>query len=367
MFPSRIVIHLDKLRANYRRMVESYSGLKLAPVIKADAYGHGIVACARALEAEEVPYLSVFTVDEARELRDAGVKTRLILLGGALDVAECGEVAALENVAVAGWNLAEIRELSCCAVAQNRVVDLHLKIDSGMSRLGFFADEVPGVVAEIASLPGLVIKGAFTHLASADCPEKDYTARQSAAFAKAVSALPATATEIHESATPGMLAGVGLQYPIVRPGFTLYGYGSDLRTPGLTFEPVMDFTSKLISLKTIPVGAEISYGGIYRVTDKPRRIAVIPVGYADGYPRTLGNQVEVLVRGRRAPIRGRVCMGMMMADVTDIPDATVGDEVVLLGSQGAERIDATELAQKVGSIPYELLCNLGKNPNRVFV
>ena len=367
MYSSRIVIHLDKLKANYRRMVDAFPHLKLAPVIKSDAYGHGLVECARALEEENTPYLGVFSVDEAKALRDAGIRTRLILLGGALQLAEAAEVASLDNVAVAAWNLAEIRELSRCAVAQGRVVDLHLKVDTGMSRLGFFAEECPAVVAEIQALPGLRLMGAFTHLASADCPEKDYTSRQSAAFAAAISALPAGATEIHQSATPGMLAGVGLEYPIVRPGFTLYGYGSDPRMPGLVFEPVMEFTSQLISLKEIPVGAEISYCGIYRVTDRPRKIAVVPVGYADGYPRILGNQADVLVRGRRAPIRGRVCMGMMMVDVTEIPDAAIGDEVVLMGCRGTERIDASELAAKVGSIPYELLCGLGKHPNRVFM
>ncbi|MCQ2397443.1 MAG: alanine racemase [Lentisphaeria bacterium] len=347
-------------------MQKAFPGLRLAPVIKSDAYGHGIIHSARALEEVKTPYICVFAADEAKILRDAGITTRIIILGGALDLSECDTIASLDNVAVSAWNLPEIRELSRCAVARKRVVELHLKVDTGMSRLGFFPEECPAVVEEILSLPGLSLKGAFTHLASADHPEKDYTERQTAAFKKAIASLPAGATEIHQSATPGMLAGVGLEYPIVRPGFTLYGYGDDPRMPDVAFEPVMEFRSHLISLKEIPVGAEISYGGIYRVEDRPRKIAVVPVGYSDGYPRLLGNQADVLVRGRRAPIRGRVCMGMFMVDVTEIPDAAVGDEVVLLGCQGDECINANELATKVGTIPYELLCSLGKHPNRVF-
>ncbi len=367
MFPSSILIHLDRLKANYRRMAENFPRHALAPVIKADAYGHGILPCARALEEEKTPYLCVFTVDEAQLLRDNGVKTRLILLGGALQREECRELVHLENVAVAAWNLPEIQEISRQAAAAGKQVDLHLKIDSGMSRLGFFPWECPEVVRQIQELPGVRLTGAFSHLASADCPEKDYTARQSRAFQEGCACLPPEARERHLSATPGMLAGVGMEYPIVRPGFTLYGYGSDPRTPQMHFAPVMEFTSHVISLKEIPVGAEISYGGIYRVENAPRRIAVIPVGYADGYPRGLGNRASVLIRGKRAPIRGRVCMGMMMADVTEIPGASVDDLVTLLGQQDNEAIYADELASMVETIPYELLCRLGRHPNPIWL
>ena len=367
MYPSSISIHLGRLKANYRRMVENFPGHSMAPVIKADAYGHGLLACARALEEEGTPYLSVFTVDEAQLLREHGVKTRLILLGGALQKEDAPEIARLENVAVAAWSLEEAEALSQSAVAAGRVVDLHLKIDTGMSRLGFFPWECPEAVRRLQGMPGVRLTGAFSHLASADCPEKDYTLRQTEAFRQGCACLPPEARERHLSATPGMLAGVGLEYPIVRPGFTLYGYGSDPRTPRMHFEPVMEFTSHVVSLKEIPVGAEISYGGIYRVADRPRRIAVVPVGYADGYPRGLGNRASVLIRGKRAPIRGRVCMGMMMADVTEIPGASVDDLVTLLGQQDNEAIYADELASMVETIPYELLCRLGRHPNPIWL
>ncbi len=364
MHSSSVVIHLDRLKANYRLMVEKFPGFSLAPVIKADAYGHGILPCARALEECGTPYMSVFTVDEAALLRENGIRTRLFLLGGALFPEECEAAVHLDNVAICAWNRDEIRELSRCAAAAGRVVDLHLKVDSGMSRLGFFPEECPEVIEWIQGLPGVRLTGAFSHFASADCPEKDYTARQEAAFRKAIATLPADARELHLSATPGMLAARGQEYPIARPGFTLYGYGNDPRTPGVVFQPVMEFSSRLISLKEIPVGAEISYGGIYRVEGAPQRVGVVPVGYADGYPRALGNCGYVLVRGHRAPIRGRVCMGMFMVDVTGIPDAAVGDPVVLLGSQGSESIWADELAARVKTIPYEVLCLLGRHPSR---
>ena len=367
MYPSSISIHLGRLKANYRRMVENFPGHSMAPVIKADAYGHGLLACARALEEEGTPYLSVFTVDEAQLLREHGVKTRLILLGGALQKEDAPEIARLENVAVAAWSLEEAEALSQSAVAAGRVVDLHLKIDTGMSRLGFFPWECPEAVRRLQGMPGVRLTGAFSHLASADCPEKDYTARQCNAFRKVVGMLPEGADEIHQSATPGMLAGVGLEYPILRPGFVLYGYGSGSHGHGMQLQPVMEFETSLISIKEAPPGAEISYGGIYKVEGNPRRIAVLPVGYADGYPRRLSNQADVLVRGRRAPIRGRICMGMLMADVTEIPEARPGDRAVLLGADGTEAIDAVELAHKLDTIPYELLCRLGAHQNRVFI
>ena len=367
MYPSRLVIHLARLKGNYHQIVEHFPGCKMAPVIKADAYGHGMVQCAKALEEEGVPYLSVFTVDEGAALRAAGVRTRLILLGGVMDASECGAAVRLDNAAFPVWNMGIARELSREAQAAGRRVDVHLTVDTGMSRLGFYPEECPEAISLISSLPGLRLKGAFTHLASADCPEKDYNARQCNAFRKVVGMLPEEADEIHQSATPGMLAGVGLEYPILRPGFVLYGYGSGPHGHGMQLQPVMEFETSLISIKEVPPGAEISYGGIYKVEGNPRRIAVLPVGYADGYPRRLSNQADVLVRGRRAPIRGRICMGMLMADVTEIPEARPGDRAVLLGADGTEAIDAVELAHKLDTIPYELLCRLGAHQNRVFI
>ncbi|MBO7741408.1 MAG: alanine racemase [Victivallales bacterium] len=362
---SWVEISLSNLLENYRRLLDAFPGRIHCPVLKSDAYGHGAVESARLFAAEGCTHFCVFSAQEALELREAGITQRLFVMGGISgDGLDC--IEGVDNAAWSMWDLDSMRRLSDYGVKHGRIYDCHLKIDTGMSRLGFFPEEVPEALALGTSLPGIRITGAFTHLATAACQSR--TQIQCRRFRNAVADFPAEATELHLSATPGMMACAAPEFPLIRPGVALYGYGLPRLRPDLSFLPVMSFHSRLISVKEIKPGEHVSYGGLYTVEDTPRRIGVVPAGYSDGYPRSLGNnRAEVLVRGQRATIRGRICMGMMMVDVTHIPGVQTGDQVTLLGEQGGKRIDAVELSGKLGTIPYEILCSLGKHKDRRFI
>ncbi len=366
MFHSHVEINLAYLRENYRLLCQSFPGIAHCPVIKSNAYGHGAVQVARELTACGCKYLAVFNLNEATELRNAGIQQRIIILGGLLNE-EIADGIQLPNVVLAVWNRENIRQLSEQATAAGRTVDVHLKIDTGMSRLGFMPEEIPAALELIRSSAGLRLTGAFTHLASADLPPEYQLNDQLAAFREAVKLLPESCTEVHLSAAPGLMADAGLEFPIARPGVTLYGYGTRCNHPELRFKPVMTFKSRVISLKELPAGSRVSYGGTYRIQEQSQLLAVIPVGYSDGYPRALSNQAEVLICGKRAPIRGRICMGMLMVDVSAIPEVAIGSEVVLLGEQGDQCIDAAELAAKIDTIPYELLCSIGNIHHKIYI
>ena len=362
---SFVEVHLDRLQRNFETLRRLYPNVTLAPVLKSDAYGHGAVECALRLEAAGVQRICVYSVDEALQLRRGGVKVRLWIIGGALED-EVEEVLSMDDVAVGVWAKEKLVALAAAAVRLNRTAEIHLAVDTGMSRLGFFEAEVPGILKTIEGLRGVRLAGLYSHLASPGMPDASQTEAQRACFGRIARLMPPSCREIHLGALPGLAAGVGLEYPFGRPGVAIYGYGP----AGLEgLEPVMEMKSLVYSVKTIQPGQYISYGMTYRIPeDAPaQRIAVVPVGYADGYPRLQSNKGRMLVRGRFAPIRGRVCMGMIMLDVTDIPDVQAGDEVVLLGTQGANRITADEIADNVGTICYEVLCNLGKSLDRRFI
>lgn len=368
MFYSTVEIHLGRLQENFRQLKAAFPRQTLAPVIKTDAYGHGILQCAHALSSAGATHLCVYSIDEAAQLRADGVKTRIFTLGGVLFPEEIPLAATLENTTISVWRRETIQALSDYAAAHGKSLELHLKIDTGMSRLGFFPAEVPEVVKFVAGLPGVQLKGAFTHLASADVPESEHCFLQYERFRQAIAALPPDATEIHIDASPGLMRGVGLEFPYARPGIITYGYGHSQFHPELKLQPVMEYKSRLASIKFVPVGETVSYGGRYAITGAPMRLGVVPVGYGYGYARALGELgAPVLVRGRRVPIRGRVCMGMFMVDLSEVPEATVGDEVVLLGHQGAECIGVEELTNLLQTTQHEPLCNIGKEPHRIFL
>ncbi|MBP5300695.1 MAG: alanine racemase [Victivallales bacterium] len=368
MFYSTVEIHLGRLQENFRQLSAFFPRQTLAPVIKTDAYGHGLLPCAHALVAAGATHLCVYSIDEAAQLRADDVKARIFTLGGVLFPEEIPLAAELPDTTISVWRRETIQALSDYAAAHHRCLELHLKIDTGMSRLGFFPDEVPEVVEFITGLPGLKLKGAFTHLASADVPESRHCFVQYERFRRAVAALPAEATELHIDASPGLMRGVGLEFPYARPGIITFGYGHCQFHPELKLQPVMEYKSRLASVKTVPAGETVSYGGRYAITGAPQRLGVVPVGYGYGYDRRFGELgAPVLVRGRRVPIRGRVCMGMFMVDLTEVPDAKVGDEVVLLGHQGKECVDVEELASLLRTTQHEPLCNIGKEPNRIYL
>lgn len=367
MYFSEVEVDLAKIRTNFQRLQRAFPGRIMAPVLKSDAYGHGAGHVAAALAKEGCRHFCVFSVDEARQLRQSGVAARLWLLGGMMD-GEGEEAAELaDNAAFALWDSRQLAGMVEAAERYGVCFDVHIAVDTGMNRLGFYPRQLPAVLSQLAGVPGIRVAGAFSHLASADNPDSVQTDMQVMRFHEACSFLPDAARELHLCATPGMMAGVAPQLHYMRPGFAIYGYGHDSRRPDLSFEPAMSFRSRIISLKRVPAGESISYSALYTVPDGGSMIAVVPVGYANGYPRCLENKAHVLVRGRRAPVRGRICMGMLMADVSGIPGVECGDEVTLLGRQGGEAVSGEELAALAGTVPYEILCALGKEPHRRFV
>jgi len=231
-----------------------------------------------------------------------------------------------------------------------------------MSRLGFLPGQIPEILNFLHSSPELELTGCFSHLAVSAEAQHPLTLQQLQNFHKAVSLLPDSCRERHLCATNGIFNRLAPELPFARLGIGLYGYSEEPEY-ATELQPAMTFRSRVLSVKELPKGSLVSYSGLYQLP-QAGRLAVIPVGYADGYPRMLSNHAEVLIRGRRLPVRGRICMGMLMADAANMPDLQPGEEVVLLGKQGNECITAGELAQKAGTIPHEILCNLGKHPNR---
>lgn len=361
---SEIITDLQALVANYRYFSVQNPGQTIVPVIKNAAYGHGIASTALALAAAGVNILAVFNLEEAKILRDAGYTGRIWSLEGAL--LDEIELAAEVNATLACWNLEVAQALSDYAVKHNHTFQLHLKLDTGMSRLGFLPDQIPQVLPKLLALPGLQFSGCFSHLALADKPEHPITKKQVADFRAVAASLPPQFTELHLCATDGILNKLAPELPFARLGIGLYGYHPD-PVPAPELRPVLKLRSVVASLKTVPAPRTVSYGATYAL-EQEEKLAVVPVGYADGFSRALSNTgLEVLVRGRRCPIRGRICMGMMMVDVSALPEISLGDEVVLLGSQGQDCITISELAARLGTITHELLCLLGNNPHHKFI
>ena len=387
-------IDLGALAANlaaFRKAIRPGAGILAA--VKADAYGHGAVQVARTLEREGVSMLGVARIEEGMELRAGGVELPILVLSG-VPVGGSPPFASLEEhvvelvrnrltpvlfdvgVALAIDRLLQKRDLDRPDGLPPQVrLDYHLKIDTGMGRLGVSPEELRNAVAVLSRCKNLRLTGALTHFADADgdsAEAQEYTRRQYQRFQAAMPVLRATADGdhflFHVANSAGALAGIGADaaLDLVRPGIALYGaYPGPQWREKLALEPVMRLLTRVLYLKEVAPGTPISYGRTF-VTERTSRIATLAVGYGDGYPRSLSNTGEVLIRGKRAPIVGRVCMDLTMVDVTNVPDVVAGDEVVLLGTQGDARMPAEELASKTGTIPYEIFTSISKRVPRVF-
>ena len=367
--------------------------VKLIAVLKANAYGHGAVALARRLTREQVAMIAVALLEEAIELRDAGITLPILVLGP-VTVAQVG--IALDRDITLGVPGPEELELVAKA-ARDRDVSIHLKLDSGMGRMGSVETELPRVIELLRDTPRLKVEAIYTHLANAGDPDDPFTVEQIARFDRLVATLREAGVEaprhhVANSAatvrgiTPGDFARVGLAlygaepldpcHPERRAG-DLGGSGGAYPHPrathppgpsldarddrGVVLEPVLRWRTEIVRLKELPPGHAIGYGTTFHTT-RASRIATLPVGYADGYNRRFSNRGEVLVRGRRAPVVGRVSMDLVTIDVTDIEDAALGDEVVLLG----EGMPVEELAEKLDTISYEVFCALSARVPRVY-
>jgi alanine racemase len=367
--PTRVEIDLAAARANAAAVARA-AGTNVCAVVKADAYGHGAAPLARAFAtADGVVGVAVALVEEGLELRAAGIDVPILLLGAALADAhrEVVEADLLPMVSRA----TDLERFGVLGRARGARVAVHLKVDTGMTRLGFDADRVSEVICAAHAAGGVEITGICTHLASADEDRPNdpgsLTRLQRARFDRAVAAARAAGASVpvrHVANSAGALLFPDLGYELVRPGLALYGNGPRPATVALT--PVMSLRSEVIALRAVAAGTPVSYGATWRAPG-PSTLAAIPVGYADGYPRRLSGSAEVLIAGRRCPVVGRVCMDMILADVTQLGDtAHVGAEVVLLGAQGREHITAAELAERAGISEYEVTCGVSKRVPRLY-
>jgi alanine racemase len=367
-------VDLDALRGNVRAirglledgaLASGHPAPGIIAVVKANAYGHGAAAVAHALEAEGVAMLACADVDEGVALRDAGV-TAPILVFGALGVSDLDGIFShrLTPTISSPW---AGRALADAAAGRDTVLGCHVKIDTGMNRLGLRHDNLRQTLPAILEAPALRVEALYTHFATADEPESEHFALQQRHFAEAretAAALGLRTTHAHAANSAALLRDERVWFDAVRPGLLLYGIVPPPLMTTLALEPALSLHSRVVAVKGVRDGEAVGYGQTYR-PDGPRTVAVVPAGYADGLDWRLGNRGVVLVRGRRVPIVGRVSMDMISVDVTGL-DVSPGDEVVLLGRQGEERLDVREVAATIGAIPWELLCRLGARIEREY-
>ena len=360
-------VDLGALEFNYRQIKKRIPGdVKLLAVVKADAYGHGAVPISLRLEKLGVEYLGVAIPEEGVELRRGGVKTPILVLGGIFG----GEVDQIFRFRLTPviFRKDSLRILSREAERRKRKVKVHLKVDTGMGRLGVPLNLWPDFLREVRRFPRIETEGILSHFAMTD-EEKDFTQNQWKAFQEAVTAaqeLGICCPYLHMANSATLTAFPAYSARLVRPGIMLYGsYPAPTFRSLIPLKPVMTLKTHIHFLKSVPPGTRISYGGMFKAKRKSL-IATLPIGYADGYSHHLSNRGEVLIHGKRAPVVGKVCMDFIMVDVTHIPRVSVGDEVILMGRQGKEQITPEEIAEKINSISYEVLCSIGKRVPRVY-
>jgi len=357
--PTAAEVDLEALTANLAALRrEVRANTRVLAAVKGDAYGHGAVACARALAAAGCDGFGVALVEEGAQLREAGIDRLVLCLGG---VGRYGaEEAVGRGLTPVLYDEGDAERLDAAAARSGAPVGVHLKVDTGMGRLGVPLPRFGWFLDRIARFRWLRVDAMLTHLAESESQDPTFTREQGRRFAEAVAVARGRGVRpplLHVCNSGGLLTQPDLHYGMVRPGVALYGV---LPRPDLAdrivLEPVMRVRTQVLFVKDLPTGASVSYGRTF-VTRRPSRIATLPVGYADGYPRALGGKASVLVGGVRCPVVGIVCMDLCMVDVTDVPLAVhSGDEAVLLGAQGGERVTAEELAAWAGTIPYEILC-----------
>lgn len=361
--PTRAEVNLAALRHNLRVVARHAGTASVWPVLKADGYGHGAPAVARTLERAGAQGFCVALLEEAVELRDAGVRTPILVMGGYYggayeEIVERGVVPVI-------YDPSHLEGLARAARRLGRPVEAHLKIDTGMARLGIRMGELEPFAEKALACTEVRITGLMTHLASADEPEGGMaTIDQLARFEEATTRLASRGLSpaIRHAANSAAVLRQHALYDVVRPGIALFGI-SPLGTSEL--RPAMRVRSEVVDLRTIEAGEPVGYGALFRASRRSR-IATIPMGYADGLSRHLSNRGHVLVRGVRAPIVGAVSMDMSMIDVTDVPAVAIRDEVVVLGSQEKGAISADEVAAQAGTIPWEVLTSISRRVPRFY-
>ncbi|MGA2694897.1 MAG: alanine racemase [Terriglobales bacterium] len=376
--PTWAEVSLPTLQQNFRAVQAHIGkGVTICAVVKADAYGHGAVECSQALEREGANWFGVTGLDEAIPLRDAGITGRILLMTGFWR-GEQEEIVRL-GLTPTVWEPEQIELLERAAQRLKAASHaIHLKVDTGMGRLGVAPKDLPAIFSALRSAPHLKLEGVSTHLASSevlDAPSVDSQARN---FEDALEMLRVEGWNppwIHAANTSAMISRRELRYNMVRPGLALYGYylpferaAREVTGKGLqlSVRPALTWKTRILSLRDMPAGQALGYGGTY-VTQAPSRIAVLPLGYADGLNRKVSSRGRVIVRENYAPIVGRISMDLTLVDVTGIGGVEVGDEAVLLGSANGLTVSAYEHAEMADTIPYEILCNISKRVPRKYV
>lgn len=388
-----IEIDLEAILYNFRQLKQLAAPAEVIAVVKSEAYGHGLEKIALTLAKAGAWGFAVVSIDEAERLRRAGITAPIVIIAPTPSFHLERMIAAGACPAV--YDLEFARELSQAAVRLGKTAEVHLKIDTGMGRLSLSGEQAVRLALGVAELPNIKINGIYTHLANADCFDQHYTQKQWQGFVECVEAVKKAGIELpwqHMTASAGLMAFHNFGFNMVRAGIALYGLwpspefrlffgalrgdvqvvdsgrGSRLKIPAASdlLRPALSFKTLVMQVKELPQGSCVSYGCTFTCR-RDTKVAVLPVGYADGVDRHLSNCGEVLIGGQRAPIMGRVCMNLCMADITDIPEVKVGDEAVLIGAQGNERISADEVAAHIGTINYEVVTRLPMHIPRVYL
>lgn len=368
---NRVEVDLAALRCNYRSIVAQVGEkVRLMAIVKSDAYGHGLVPVAKALYREGARTFGIAEVDEGAKLRQAGIEGDIIVLLGARPDSFPGIVAFDLQPVV--YDLDELAALSAYAGQHGRQVGVHLKIDTGMGRLGIMPDQLDRYLELLDELSGVKLEGILSHFPQADdCRNQSKSIEQNRRFAEVLASARSRCGKgiVHIANSAAILNVPDSHYDMVRPGITLYGcypFPEAATSSSLQLKPVMSFKSRVIQVKDVPAGYGISYGHTYK-TKRPTRLAVLPVGYNDGYLRRLTGRAEVIIDGQRVPILGRICMNACLADITDLGQVRAGDEVVIMGSHGEVEITADDIADWSDTISYEVLCLFGGSNRRVYL
>lgn len=374
--PTWAEVSLSALRQNFRTVTKHVgAGVTVCAVVKADSYGHGAVECSRALQVEGAKWLGVTSLDEAIPLRDAAIDSRILLMTGFWRGEE-REIVRLRLTPTV-WEPSHIELMERAAASAGVRHAVHLKVDTGMGRLGVSVAELPAVLKALAAAPHLLFEGLSTHLASSEIMDAPSVAEQARRFEDAQKMVRDAGFDpafIHMANTSALISRRETWNRMVRPGIALYGYYLPFQRAGrevsggtlrLAVKPVLTWKTRILSMRNFAGDQPLGYGGTY-VTKAPAHVAVLPVGYADGYNRQLSNRGRVIVREHYAPIVGSISMDLTLVDVTGIPGVAVGDEVILLGTHDGLSVDTLEHARLANSSPYEILCNISKRVPRKY-
>ncbi|MCA1797548.1 MAG: alanine racemase [Geobacteraceae bacterium] len=365
--PTRVEIDLAALRHNYMQLRRRTStDVDIMAVVKADAYGHGAVFVAQTLQDAGASMFGVAIAEEGLALRRAGIMKPILVLGGAWPGQE--DIVLAEGMHTTVFEYDQLERLNSAARRQGRRCTCHIKLDTGMGRLGLQLEDLPGFLAHLRHFPYIDIVGVMSHMALADEPEHPHNATQMEVFARGVEQIRAaglTPRYLHSYNSAASFVPPSSMCNLMRPGIALYG-GQPLAATRLDLHPVMNFRTQIAHLKWLPPGRGVSYGQHFTAT-RPTLVASIPVGYADGYNRLLSNGFHAIVNKCKVPVIGKVCMDWTMLDVTEVPGVAAYDDVTLLGCEGDVCVYAEDWAERIGTISYEVMCQVSKRVPRVYL